>query len=185
MSVLDEFEQPYASPPGCLAIELLAVGIVAAFLLPSHREGSISFLLVGIAFIVLGSTVETRIRITCTSSGFAVATKRRFSKTRCAIYEWHDVRETRYREIKRAAYFAVYTNDGRAFEVRKDGGVHFAMEDFDALIGVFNAMTNHLPYIWHWQGPGSTRMWRYGFDRYHKIERDRPREEQREIDLQP
>lgn len=175
------FEQPYGSPFGCLIVEVLIMVGGALFLLPFHRGWGILLILATILLLVLATTAETRYTITRTPAGFTVTAKKRLGRTRRTTYRWNEVRATRYREISTSrsaltaavvAYFSVFTDRGRAFEVRKIPGSHFQKVPFDTLIEDFNTMTPQLPYVWHYQGPGSTRMWRYGFDRYHKVDRN-------------
>lgn len=179
-SPIQVFEQPYRSPFGCLMVELLIMVGGALFLLPFHRGWGILLILATILLLVLAATAETRYTITRTPAGFTVTAKKRLGRTRRTTYTWNEVCATRYREISTSrgtlvagvvAYFSVFTDRGHAFEIRRTGE-RLQKVPFDMLIEDFNTMTPQLPYVWQSQGPGSTRMWRYGFDRYHKVDRN-------------
>lgn len=174
MTEREVFEWSYASSLAALVIEavIFVVGGYVVYRVVSWL--GLVLALVGVGVILLGCIAETRYTIICSPNGFTVEVKRRFGRMRRATYAWHDVCETGNREIKRDTYFAAYTEHGRAFEVRRMAIPLFVRGRFDAMIDIFNAKTPQLPYIWEWRGPGSTRLWRYGFDRYHKVSREKP-----------
>ncbi len=171
MNEHEVFEWPYLSPFAAYVVESVAFIVGGYFVFRAISWLGVLLILVGIGVILFGCIAETRSTIICTSDGFTVDLKRRLGKTHSTAYAWHEVYRTGYREIMRNAYFAAYTNRGRAFEVRRIATSHFGKGRLDALIDVFNRKTPHLPYIWQSRGPGSTRLWRYGFDRYHKVPR--------------
>jgi hypothetical protein len=171
MTEYEVFEWPYPSSFAALVVEGVIFIIGGYFAYRVALWLGILLVLVGVGVILLGCIVETRHTIVCTPDGFTVEMKRRLSRTRHTAYAWHDVCRTGYREIMRDAYFVAYTDHGRAFEVRKIARSYFGKGRLDALIDLFNVKTLHLPYTWEWRGPGSTRLWRYGFDRYHRVPR--------------
>jgi hypothetical protein len=174
MNEREVFAWPYLSPFAALVIESMAFIIGGFFVSHALSWLGILLILVGVGVIVLGYVVETHCTIICTQADFTVATKKRLRKTRRTTYRWSDVCETRFREISRGGfgafvmrYFAADTDSRRAFEMKA-----YWQDDFAGLIATFNRMTPHLPYIWQPQGPGSTRLWRYGFDQYRRVPRE-------------
>ncbi len=177
MTEHEVFEWPYPSSFVALMVESVVFIIGGYVVFRAIAWLGILLILVDVGVILLGCVAETRSTIVCTPDGFTVTAKKRLGKAHRATYRWSDVRDTRYSEIGRgsamgmvavvARYFAVITDRGRAFEISKR-----PKADFAGLIALFNRMTPQLPYTWQPQGPGSTRFWRYGFDRYHKLARE-------------
>lgn len=170
MDEREVFDWPYPSPFVGLVTGsaiFIAGGYFVSYMLVWL---GILLVLVGVGMIVLGFTAETRYRIVCMTGGFTVEKKRRLGRTHRTTYSWHEVCETGYREVRRDMYFAAYTDYGRAFEVRRITKSPFIRSKSDALIETFNART-FLPYIWQRRGPGSSRLWRYGFYQYGKVPR--------------
>jgi len=178
MTEREVFVWPYPSPFAALVVESVIFIVGGSFVFHAISWLGVLLILVGVGVILLSCVAETRHTIVCTPDGFTVDLKRRLGRTRHTDYVWHDVRRTGYREIKRHLYFAAYSDCGRVFEVRMIRRSYFTRGKFDAMIDVFNAKTPQLPYTWHWRGPGSTRLWRYGFDRYCKIPRETDRLDQ-------
>ncbi len=172
------FEWPYASPFAAFVVESVIFIVGGYFLSRVIAWLGVLLILAGVAVILLGCVAETRYTIVCTPDDFTVTATKRLGKTHRATYRWSDVRDTRYSEIGRSGAAGMIAVVARSFAVITDCGRAFAIStrpkaDFAGLIALFNRMTPQLPYTWQSQGPGSTRFWRYGFDRYHKVPRER------------